>query len=79
MFTCDQLIWAAVNISWALPDRFHNMVLRLDGMGFLMSFIGCVGSLMPESGLVDILLCAFRGVDHNVDMKKMNVHIISVH
>ena len=52
----------AVNISWAQPDIFHNMVLSLGGMHFLMCFIGCVGSLMAESGLVDILSCAFRGV-----------------
>ena len=65
---------AAVNISWALPDRVDNMVLRLDGMGFLVSLIGCVGSLIPESYLVDIMSCALRGVDHNVDMKKINVH-----
>ena len=29
-----------------------------------MQFIGCVRSLMARSGLVDILPCAFRGVDH---------------
>ena len=44
-----------------------------------MSFIDCVGSLMTESGLVDIMSCAFRGVDHNVDMNKRNAHRISVH
>ena len=44
-----------------------------------MSFIDCVGSLMTERGLVDIMSFAFRGVDHNVDMHKINVHIISVH
>ena len=36
---------------------------HLGGMHFLVSFIGCVGSLMAESGLVDILSCAFNGVD----------------
>ena len=55
------------------------MVLRLGGLRFLMSFIECVGSLMTERGLVDIMSFAFRGVDHNVDMHKINVHIISVH
>ena len=29
-----------------------------------MNFIGCVRSLMAGGGLVDILPCAFRGVDH---------------
>ena len=40
------------------------MVQHFGGMHFLMSFIGCVRSLMAESGLVDILSCAFGGVDH---------------
>ena len=35
------------------------MVLRLGGMGFLVSFIGCFASLMAESGLVDIMSCDF--------------------
>ena len=33
-------------------------------MHFIVSFIGCVRSLMAESGLVDILSCAFGGVHH---------------
>ena len=40
------------------------MVQHFGGMHFLMSFIGCVRSLMAESGLVDILSCAFGGVYH---------------
>ena len=37
------------------------MVQHLRGVHFPMSFIGCVRSLMAESG---ILSCAFGGVDH---------------
>ena len=49
VFTCGQPLYrVAVNISWAQPDRFHNMVLRLGGLHFLMSYIGCVGALMAE-------------------------------
>ena len=33
-------------------------------MRFITSFIGCVSSLMAECGLVDIMSCAFGGVDH---------------
>ena len=40
------------------------MVQHFGGMHILMSFIGCVRSLMAESGLVDIMSCAFGGVDH---------------
>ena len=49
-----------VNISLAQSDRFNNMALRLGGMRFLMIFIGCVGSLMAERGLVDILSISCR-------------------
>ena len=45
------------------------MVLLLGGMGFFMSFIGCAGSPISESGLVDIMSCAFRDVDHMVTGK----------
>ena len=37
------------------------MVQLIGGIYFLLSFIGCVRSLMAESG---ILSCAFGGVDH---------------
>ena len=40
------------------------MVQHLGGMHFLVSFIGFVRSLMAERGLVDVLSCAFCGVDH---------------
>ena len=66
VFTSDQQLYrVAVNISWAQPDRFHNMVLH-----FLMSYIGCDGALMAEGVLVDILSCAFDGVDHMMTGKK---------
>ena len=42
------------------------MVLLLGGIGFFMSFMGCAGSPISESGLVDIMSCAFRDVDHMV-------------
>ena len=66
VFTSDQQLYrVAVNISWAQPDRFQNMVLH-----FLMSYIGCDGALMAEGVLVDILSCAFGGVDHMMTGKK---------
>ena len=62
VFTCDQQLYkVAVNITWAYPDRFHNFVLRLGGMHFVMNFNGCVGTLMDATGLADIMECAFGG------------------
>lgn len=43
---------------WASPDFYP----RLGGMHMLMSFCGCVGKLMSDSGLTDILRAAFAGV-----------------
>ena len=38
-------------------------------MRFLVILIGCVGSPMSESGLVDIISCAVRGVGYIVTEK----------
>ena len=71
VFTCDQQLYkVAVNITWAYPDRFHNFVLRLGGMHFVMNFIGCVGTLMDDTGLADIMECAFGGVSHMLAGKR---------
>ena len=60
VFTCDQQLYKiAVNITWANPERFQNFVLRLGGMHFIMNFIGCVGTLMADTGLSDVMECAF--------------------
>ena len=34
-----------------------------DGMHTLMSFVGCIGTLMTNTSLSDLLKAAFRGVD----------------
>ena len=39
-----------------------KMIPRLGGMHWLMSFVGCIGVLMENSGLVPWLECAFAGV-----------------
>lgn len=58
----QQLYKIAVHVQWFYPTLFPRFINRLGGMHMLMSFIGCVGSLMAESGLEDILSCAFAGV-----------------
>ena len=53
ILTVDQQIFAIVlNIIWSDPNRWNMFVPRLGGMHFLMSFIGCIGSLMEGSGLL---------------------------
>ena len=50
VFTGDlQLYKVAVNILWAYPDQFGNVIMRLGGMHTLMSFVGSVGTLMAGS------------------------------
>ena len=71
VFTADlQLYRVAVNILWAYPEQFDNVVLRLGGMHTLMSFIGSIGSLMAESGLYELLDSTFAGVQKMMIGKK---------
>ena len=52
IFTNDQQLYkVVVHITWAYPDRFANFIPLLGGMHAMMSFIGCIGKLMAESGL----------------------------
>ena len=71
VFTGDlQLNRVAVNIIWAYPEQFDNVILRLGGMHFLMSFVGSVGTLMAESGLSEIMESTFGGVSKMLTGKK---------
>ena len=47
---------------WNKPKEFENLIPRLGGMHFLMSFIGCVGALMATTGIVELLEHAFASV-----------------
>ena len=51
----QQLYRVAVNVKWVYPDRFSEFIPGLGGMHMLMSFIGCVGVLMADTGLEDIM------------------------
>ena len=63
VLTCDQQLYkVAVDITWPYPEQFNNVFIRLGGIHFIMNFIGCVGSLMAETGLSDIIESVFGGV-----------------
>ncbi len=50
-------------VEWAYPERFgEDFILRLEGMHFLMSYVGTVGVLMAGSGLEELMKAAFEGV-----------------
>ena len=71
IFTCDlQLYRVATHVTWAYPDKFENVILRLGGMHSLMSFVGSIGTLMEESGLSEILSDVFGGVSKMLSGKK---------
>ena len=52
------------------PLQLGKAVARLGGMPFLMSFIGCIGNLLVNSGLIDILKSSFGGVEKMLTGKK---------
>ena len=71
VFTCDQQLYrVALKVKWSNPERFDNVYLRLGGMHLLMSYCGCVGTLMAESGIEDVLGAAFAGVPKMLSGKK---------
>ena len=51
------------------------MIPRLGGMHWLMSFIGCVGVLVENSGLVPWLQSAFASVPKMMTIKKFPMNI----
>ena len=63
IFTSDQQLYkVAVEMKWAHPDDFSDVIRRLGGMHTLMSFVGAVGTLMQGSGLSEVLESTFAGV-----------------
>lgn len=56
VFTADQQLYrVAVHVMWENQARFNNVYIRLGGMHLLMSYVGCIGSLMAGSGIVEVL------------------------
>ena len=71
VFTLDQQLYkVALDVIWSDALRWNHMIPRLGGMRWLMSFIGCVGVLMENSGLVPWLQSAFASVPKMMTGKK---------
>ena len=63
VFTTDQQLYrVTLNVLWSHPSTFQKFIPRLGGMHMLMSFVGCVGKLMANSGLDVVMKSAFGGV-----------------
>lgn len=50
--------------------QISNVIPRLGGMHFLMSFIGCIGTLMENIGQEEVLSDVFGGVAKMLTGKK---------
>ena len=60
IFTADQQLYrVALDIIWSDPERWRYVYPHIGGMQWLMSFVGCVGVLMANSGLTSWLKSAF--------------------
>ena len=60
VFTVDQQLYrVALDMIWANPGEWSKFYVRLGGMHMLVSFIGCVGVHMTNSGLIPILKVGF--------------------
>lgn len=71
VLTCDQQIYKiVVDITFHQPELLTGVVAILGGMHFLMDFVGCIGTLMADSGLKDILSTTFGSVDKMLQGKK---------
>ena len=63
ILTCDQQLYKVMcDMKWAYLGKFEHFIPRLGGMHLFMSFIGCIGVLMQNTGLVEILESSFSGV-----------------
>ena len=71
IFTADQQLYrVALHIQWTDQITFKNIYLRLGGMHILMSYVGCVGTLMENTGLTEVLSGPFGGVQKMLSGKK---------
>jgi len=64
-----QLYRVTMMIKWSDPLRWKQLIVRPGGMHTVMSFIGCIGTLMQGSGLEELLNAAFKGVGNMLNGK----------
>ena len=76
IFTCDQQLYrVTMDIVWADPDRWKDFIPRLGGMHWVMSFVGCIGKLMSNSGLERVMGTAFAGANKMLLGKKFPMNV----
>ena len=58
-----------MDITFHQPELLTGIVVILGGTHFLMDFVGCVGTLMADSGLEDIMSSTFGSFDKMLQSK----------
>ena len=80
VFTADQQLYRAeLDILWTYEIQFTNFVNRIGGMHWVMSFVGCIGVLMKNSGLLSWLKSAFGGAEKIITGKKFPINVRALH
>ena len=64
-----QLYHAACLVQWNDPLRWTNVILHPGMMHTLMSFLGCIGTLMKTPGVDILISAAFAGITSIVNGK----------
>ena len=76
IFTCDQQLYKLlVDIKWVYPEIFPTFIPRLGGMHLLISFISCIGTLLVNSGLEEILNKTFSSAKKMPSGKKFPINL----
>ena len=76
VITADiQIYRIMVDLAWHCGEKLDDFVLRLGGMHMLMSFVGCVGVLMGNSGLEELMKAAFAGVPKMLSGKNFPMNV----
>ena len=76
VFTADQQLYrVALHVQWENPTQLRNIYLRLGGTHLIMSYCGCIGTLVAETGIVEMLSVAFGGVLKILSGKKYSKNV----
>lgn len=71
IYNADQQLYRiAVQNCWQNESLFANIIPRLGGMHLLMSYVGCIGQLMENTGLTEMMSAAFGSIDAMLSGKK---------
>ena len=80
VFTADQQLYrAALDILWTYEIQLTHFLNRIGGMHWVMSFVGCIGVLMKNSGLLSWLKSAFGGAEKIITGKKFPMNVRALH